>query len=46
MRWIVGLNLSFRLQYDKEQRTLIRARNGMVRARIALAERRQSIRIE
>ena len=44
--WAVGLNLTVQLQDDEPRRALTRARNGMRRARMTLAERRQSIRIE
>ena len=44
--WAVGLNLTVQLQDDEPRRALTRARNGMRRARMEIAERRQSIRIE
>ncbi len=44
--WSVGLNLTVQLQDDEPRRALTRARNGMRRARMEIAERRQSIRIE
>ena len=44
--WTGGLNLTVPLQDDGPRRALVRARNGMRRAEMALAERRQSIRIE
>ncbi len=44
--WSGGLNLTVALQDDGERRALVRARNGMRRAEMALAERRQSIRIQ
>ena len=43
--WSGGLNLTVQLQDDGPRRALTRARNGMRRAEMALAERRQSIRI-
>lgn len=43
--WSGGLNLTLPLQNDEARRALTRARNGMRRAEMALAERRQSIRI-
>ena len=44
--WAVGLNLTIQLQDEEPQRALTRARNGMRRAQMEIAERRQSIRIE
>ena len=44
--WSGGLNLTVPLQDDDRRRTLTRARNAMRRAEMALAETRQSIRIE
>ena len=44
--WTVGLNLTFQLLDYEPRRALTRARNEMRRARMTLAERRQSIRIE
>ncbi len=44
--WTGSLNLTMPLQDDNERRALQRARNGMRRAEMALAERRQSIRIQ
>ena len=44
--WSGGLNLTVPLQNDDARRALTRARNGMRRAEMALAERRQSIRIQ
>lgn len=44
--WSGGLNLTVQLQDDEPRRALIRARNDLRRAEMALAERRQSIRIE
>ncbi|MCY3754360.1 MAG: TolC family protein [Alphaproteobacteria bacterium] len=44
--WSGGLNLTVPLQNDEERRQLTRARNGLRRAEMAIAETRQSIRIE
>ncbi len=44
--WSGGLNLTVPLQNDDARRALTRARNGMRRAEMRLAERRQSIRIQ
>ena len=44
--WTVGLNLTLQLQDNEPRRQLTRARNSLRRAEMALAERRQSIRIE
>ena len=44
--WSGGLNLTVQLQDDAPRRALTRARNGLRRAEMALAERRQSIRIQ
>ncbi len=44
--WTGGLNLTVQLQDDEPRRTLTRARNGLRRAEMALAEQRQSIRIQ
>ncbi len=44
--WRGGLNLTVPLQNDDARRALTRARNGLRRAEMNLAERRQSIRIE
>ena len=43
--WSGGLNLTVPFQYGGPRRALALARNGLHRARMALAERRQSIRI-
>ena len=40
------MNLTVPLQNDQERRQLTRARNGLRRAEMAIAETRQSIRIE
>ena len=44
--WTGGLNLTVQLQNDGERRALTRARNRLRRAEMAVAERRQSIRIQ
>lgn len=44
--WSVGLSLSVPLRDRAPRRALARARNGLLRAEMALAERRQSIRLE
>ena len=44
--WSVGLNLTVPFQNDGARRELVRARNGLRRAQMNLAETRQSIRIE
>lgn len=44
--WSAGLNLTVQLQDDGPRRLLAGARIGLRRAKLALAERRQSIRIE
>ena len=44
--WRGGLNLTVPLQNDDARRALTRARNGLRRAEMNLAERRQSIRIQ
>lgn len=44
--WGGGLNLTVQLQDREPRRALVRARNGLRRAEMALAERRQSIRIQ
>lgn len=44
--WSGGLNLTVELQDEEPRRRLARARNGLRRAEMELAERRQSIRIE
>ena len=44
--WRGGLNLSVALQDRNPRRALTRARNSLRRAEMALAERRQSIRIQ
>ena len=44
--WSGGLNLTVQLQDDEPRRALTRARNSLRRAEMALAERRQSIRIQ
>ena len=44
--WRGGLNLTVPLQDDEPRRELTRARNSVHRAEMALAERRQSIRIQ
>ena len=44
--WSGGLNLTVPLQDDGPRRELVRARNDLKRAEIAIAETRQSIRIE
>ena len=44
--WSGGLNLTVQLQDDGPRRALVRARNSLRRAEMALAERRQSIRIQ
>ncbi len=44
--WSGGLNLTVPLQNDEPRRTLTRARNSLRRAEMAMAETRQSIRIE
>ena len=44
--WSGGLNLTVQLQNDEPRRALTRARNSVRRAKMELAERRQSIRIQ
>ena len=44
--WSGGLNLTVSLQDNGPRRALVRARNDLRRAEMALAERRQSIRIQ
>ena len=44
--WSGGLNLTVPLQNDDARRALTRARNGLRRGEMNLAERRQSIRIQ
>ena len=44
--WSIGLNLRVQLQDREPRRALTRARNSLRRAEMALAEHRQSIRIE
>ena len=44
--WTVGVNLTVPLQNEESRRAIARARNGLRRAAMELAERRQSIRIQ